>query len=232
MSMSCSNRWPLFKSLRLVAAALAAFAPGVRALHIELGDTWSQVLATHGKPSRVIETGSGTLAFYGSLLVGFENGTVRFLSRGESDPLQAPKGKREPAGAAAAAPSLPLSSAGLLKCASAPAPRTWIEEGQERHAKMLAERMRRCLAFEVYGRMLSQVSWRTYYDGRHYSYNGCGTLEQYLHHSRAREGDVGDGVTLVELRDSQSVRIDGHGTDVSMRDRSIAMQQSMRFSTN
>ena len=217
------------KTLWRAAALFAALSYPVYALQIEVGDSWMHVLAMHGKPSREILTDNGSLAFYGSLLVGVENGTVRFLSRGEVVPEQPASGKDE---AGVNAPTAPAARAVLLKAEGQSRRRTWIEEAQERQARVLAERLRRCLAFEVYGQMLSRVSWQEYYCGRHHSYSGCNTLERYLRPSNARTADVGDGLTLVDLRDSQSARIEGHGTEVPMQDRYVALQQSMQFAAD
>ncbi len=208
---------------------LAALAPAACALQIELGVPWDQVLAAHGKPSREIMTDNGSLAFYGSLMVGVEHGIVRFLSRGLAvDGAAALVLKDARPGRPSPARSKSPGAAGRVVAAQPVVTRSWIEESHSAQAMILAERMRRCLALEVSGRILAQTSRSRYYDGRHSSYDGSSTFERCLHPSdNDRPAGVGDGVTLLDLRDSQSVRITGHGTEVAMHDRFVAVQQSL-----
>ena len=157
--------------------ALCVLAAAAVGENLRVGDSRDRVLLLKGVPQREIQTANGALWFYGTLLVTVENGRVTFLSVGHPD---------LPSVSSSALVSQPRQEiVKPLPPESMPTPRTWIEEGQDRHAKVVAERLHRCLALRVYDRMLARLPHRT--------------------------AAAADGVCLVDVQDAQSVRLAAYG---------------------
>ena len=210
--------------IRLPARVLFAAFLGGAALatgeDVRLGDVKERVLSVRGNPTREIRTSAGSILFYGSLLINIENGEVVFMSQAN------------PAVVARAKSHTPAASPAMARVARAvPPPRTWIEDGMENREKVLTERMKRFLAFESYGEMIKRITWQDYYDGRHISYRGRGDVHggaegfQSGCHRNA-DGDA-DGVNLLELKDAQSVSLTAYGVDSRLRDRYVAVRQTV-----
>jgi hypothetical protein len=213
-------------AVSLLVAASAAATPD-----IQVGDSYERVVTLQGRPEREVRTDSGVLLFYGRLLVGVEAGLVTFLSRSESVVAGAGGGVPAPPLPAAPSSQAPVhEDAKLLQLAGNDRPRTWIEEGQDRQVKLFAERIRRCIALEVYDRMLLRIPWRAYYERRHSSYAG---LERRFGPSSGTGygSDVqADGVSFLDLKDSQSVQVARHGEALRYSDRLVAVQQTVHLS--
>jgi hypothetical protein len=209
----------------LFVSALASVALGER---IQVGDSLEQVRASLGIPTRQISTSGGVVLFYDTLLVNVENGAVSFLSRGERPIRAAPPMEvvLSPPGVAAKAAPQAVKPVREPEEPSRVKVRTWLEEAEERHVRVVAERIRRCMALDVYKSMLSQTSWRQYYEGRHWSYTGCSPLVCRMGRITSVEDDAerNDGVSFVSLKDSQSVEVPGHGQALPGDDRVVSVQ--------
>lgn len=211
--------------------ALAASLPAAEEAPIAVGMPEARVTALRGKPLRAVQTESGTLLFYRGLLVGVEKGSVTFLSR-VSEESQPETGGGQSSPPAAADPvqaqvvdvrkAPPLPPALPLP----PPPTDWIEEGKEKQVQLAAERIRRCIAMDSYGKVLARVPWQDYYAGRHHSYAGNGAVaDELARDGRRPAGDPApDGVTFVDLRDAQSLAVPRHGEAFQHSERATARQ--------
>jgi hypothetical protein len=209
--------------------ALAGRLPAAEDTAIVLGMPIARVMALRGKPIREVRTENGSLLFYNTLLISVENGAVTFLSRisgeAQADPGSVPGTMAPAADGPAPDPELRKSPPPPPPSPSAP-PMDWIEEGKEKQVKLVAERIRRCIAMESYGRVLARVPWQDYYAGRHHSYNGNGAVVDQLSSGgrKLAEDAVPDGVTFVDLRDSQSLAVPRHGEAFQRGERASARQ--------
>jgi hypothetical protein len=71
---------PIFlATAALLTLSTVALAESIK---IEIGSAISDIVANHGRPLRTIDTGEGTLHFYGPTLLYVTNGIVDFVSMG------------------------------------------------------------------------------------------------------------------------------------------------------
>ena len=193
---------------------------------IRVGDSREKVISLRGTPNREIQTTSGAVLFYGPLLVSVENGCVTFLSLGNQEPRQEP------------VPAIPdpppqQEQVSLDQAEYKTRSPTWLEEGQARHTEILVDRIRRCVALEVYDRMLARIPWRVYYDGRHNSYGGQRSLFQHTgasKMSRQTGDELPDGVCFVDLKDAQSFQVAAYGADRRYGDQCNGVRQMLSLS--
>lgn len=88
----------------VLVGSLALALPALAEVTVRVGSAYPDIIQQWGQPGRIIQTGDGTILFYGQTLLFVTNGVIDFISVGDG-------------GAAAA---LPLAPAPLL----APPPRT------------------------------------------------------------------------------------------------------------
>ena len=202
-------RW-LF-GVPLLLLVPARFSPAF-AEQIRVGDLEQRVLSLHGKPSREISTGSGSILFYGPLLVSIEAGAVRFVSLSSTGNPQCGRVSSE------AHPVRPSARVRVVQ-----RPRVPVDEATEKVERKLVERMRRMLVMEIYRAMVGEMAsvalspvagWRSL-DG--------GSLPA------ARNGlpRSCEQVSLVSVKDCQSFRVGRCGEDSEIGDQFVTVGETL-----